>query len=585
MTNRTTPVTIVGAGPSGMVTSLVLSRHRIPHILVEKYPTMAHTPRAHITNQRTVEIFRDLGIDEEFLSISMPWEQMTNTVWHQSLAGREHGRWRSWGTSPERHGDYLAASPSPLANCGQHIMEPFLFKQVTASPYAEVLLSHELIELDQDEGGVLLTVRPRGTTDSFTIRSDYVVGADGGSGPTARLIGLTYSGEEGIAASATAHFRAELGRYAARRPGTLYWNAAPGSADFRGFGNLVCHQAWHDWALVFSYDRADEERELAPESVMARLRRVIGDDDVEVDIHNISKWTINHVVADSYRVGRVFCMGDAVHRHPPTNGLGLNTSVADAYNLGWKLALVFQGVASAGLLDTYDSERQPIGQQIVDRAFGSIGDMASIANALGFESGQAEADGLAALTKMDEPSPAGNKRRQALHEAIARTDHQFNSLGVEVGYRYRAGAIVADGSPEPQMTRDPELYYHPTTWPGAHLPHAWLDDGSRQVSTYDVCGRGRFTLLTGLGGNGWLEAARQVGEQTGLGIDVRLIGPGLELIDCYGTWDELRGTATSGAVLVRPDLFVGWRADAISADPVRALGSAVRQLLGFSDGD
>jgi 2,4-dichlorophenol 6-monooxygenase len=174
------PVTVVGAGPAGLITSLLLSAYGVRHTLIEKYPGMAHTPRAHIINQRTVEILRDLGLEDGFRAIAMPWELMGNTVWHTSLSGRELARRQSWGTSPERHADYVASSPCGMGNCGQHLLEPMLLDAAGRSPLADIRLGHEFLDLTQNESGVTALVRDRARGAEFSLRSEYLIGADGG---------------------------------------------------------------------------------------------------------------------------------------------------------------------------------------------------------------------------------------------------------------------------------------------------------------------------------------------------------------------------------------------------------------------
>jgi 2,4-dichlorophenol 6-monooxygenase len=568
------PVIVVGAGPAGLVTSLLLSKYSVQHALIEKYPAMAHTPRAHIINQRTVEIFRDLGLESSFRSIAMPWELMTNTVWHTSLSGLELARRQSWGTSPERHADYVAASPCEMANCGQHLLEPLLFAAAARSPFADVRLSHEFLELTPDDSGVTALVRDRSTGADLVLRSEYLVGADGGRSRVAAQAGLDFLGEEGLSASATIHFHADLSRYTAHRPGALYWNAVPGVGGFRGDGTLICHQPWHDWALAFSYDPraldATDER-----LALERLGRIIGDPDVKVELKNISTWTINRVVAREYAAGRVFCIGDAVHRHPPFNGLGLNTSVADAYNLAWKLALVLGGKAGPALLGTFTQERQPVGRQVVNRAIASMADLEVLRQALEFDAGQTAESGKQAIRRLFEPGPDGQARRDRVWDAVAQTDHQFNAHGVELGYRYRVGAVVTDGTAEPRPVRDPELYYQPTTWPGSRLPHAWLGHGHGQISTLDLPRDTRLALLTGIGGEAWREAAAATGAE----IDVHTIGSSGGLIDCYGDWRHLREVGESGCVLVRPDRHVAWRAFAAGPGQLAELPTVVARIL------
>jgi 2,4-dichlorophenol 6-monooxygenase len=276
-------------------------------------------------------------------------------------------------------------------------------------------------------------------------------------------------------------------------------------------------------------------------------------------------------------------MGDAVHRQPPFNGLGLNTSVADAYNLAWKLALVLDHQAGAALLASYSQERQPVGQQVVDRAIASIGDLEALRQALDFGAGQSARSGQQALDRLYAPGPEGDARRDRVWSAVARTDYQFNAHGVEVGYRYRAGAVVSDGSAEPRPERDPELYDQPTTWPGAHLPHAWLSDGRRRRSTLDLVNGTRFTLLTGIGGQPWREAAARAATATGAGIDVYPVGAPDGPIDCYGDWRRLREVGDSGCVLVRPDRHVAWRASAATRGHLAELPDVVAEITGRND--
>ncbi|MGB8389957.1 FAD-dependent monooxygenase, partial [Mycobacterium sp.] len=348
MNTITTSVLVAGAGPSGLTASLLLSRYGIPHILVEKYEAMAHTPRAHIINQRAVEILRDLGLQEQFLEVATPWDLMSNCCWTTALNGIELARLQAWGTSPERHADYVKASPCPMGNCGQHLLEPILLNAIKERGVTDVRLGCEVRELTQDAEGVTVSCVEGKSGEVFQVRAQYVLGADGARGVVARQIGLQYEGEEGLGHAATVHFRADLATFTAHRPSSLYWNASPGTDYWVGAGTLICHRPWYEWALVFMYDPATTNFE-DPDAALSRVRQIVGDPNVEIDILNFSTWTINHLVAQRYSAGRVFCMGDAVHRHPPANGLGLNTCMADAYNLVWKLKLVLDGTASPEL--------------------------------------------------------------------------------------------------------------------------------------------------------------------------------------------------------------------------------------------
>jgi 2,4-dichlorophenol 6-monooxygenase len=342
---------------------------------------------------------------------------------------------------------------------------------------------------------------------------------------------------------------------------------------------------WSEWVLLFMYDPDEGEPDLSETAVAERAHTVIGDPDVEVRIKAVSQWEINHQVAHRYRHGRVFLAGDAAHRHPPANGLGTNTSIQDSYNLAWKLAAVLSGQAGEELLDTYHAERQPVGRQVVDRAMHSVEDMLPISQALGFRPGQSAAEGWASLDELAADTEAGRARRQALAEAVELQNYQFNAHGVELGQRYDSGAVVDDGTAYPPYTRDPELYYQPTTHPGARLPHACLQHGTQAVSTLDVAGQGRFALLTGIGGRPWIDAAAKVAAEYGLELAAHAVGYQCEFEDVLGDWAAVREVDENGCLLVRPDQHIAWRSHTLTAHPVEELRRVMQQLLHHSASD
>jgi 2,4-dichlorophenol 6-monooxygenase len=159
-------------------------------------------------------------------------------------------------------------------------------------------------------------------------------------------------------------------------------------------------------------------------------------------------------------------------------------------------------------------------------------------------------------------------------------NYEFNAHGVEFNQRYTSAAVVPDGTEEPGYERDPELYYRPTTWPGARLPHSWVEHHGRKVSTIDLAGKGRFTLLTGIGGESWAQAAATVSGRTGVPIAAFVVGPGRDVLDLYDDWAAVSEVSESGCVLVRPDLHVAWRSHHLAADPTAALTGALAAILG-----
>jgi 2,4-dichlorophenol 6-monooxygenase len=292
---------------------------------------------------------------------------------------------------------------------------------------------------------------------------------------------------------------------------------------------------------------------------------------------------VNHQYATTISGGRVFCVGDAIHRHPPTNGLGSNTSIQDSYNLAWKLALVVAGTAAPSLLDSYDAERGPIARQIVERANQSIADTGKILTALDLSDTTDVALLEGQLAKRKDPGPKGEKIRAALREAIAYKAYEFDAHGVEHNQRYSSAAVVPDGTPTPEYRQDPELYAQATTWPGAKLPHTWVTREGRRVSTLDLAGHGEFALVTGIGGKAWLDAAAELGHHLGIAITPVSIGPGEEYEDPYGTWAELREIEDGGALLVRPDLYIAARrltAPSSSGQARDWLAAALEKVLG-----
>ncbi|WP_282572252.1 FAD-dependent oxidoreductase [Roseomonas acroporae] len=573
-----TDVLIVGSGPAGSAAALALSTYGIRNVLVTKYRWLADTPRAHITNQRTMEILRDLGVEDEVTAQATPQAWMGNTVFCTSLAGEELGRIRTWGTHPQRKADYDQASPSAMCDMPQNLMEPILFGNACARG-TRARLDTEYLSLVQDSEGVTATVRDRLDGREYQIRARYLIGADGGRSKVAEDIGLPMEGRMGVAGSMNIVFKADLSRYVAHRPSVLYWVLQPGSnIGGIGMGLVRMVRPWNEWLIVWGYDIHQPPPEVDARVATEVAHRLIGDDTIPIEVTSTSVWTVNHMFATRYAEGRVFCMGDAVHRHPPSNGLGSNTSIQDAYNLAWKLALVLKGQAAPSLLETYDAERAPVGRQIVTRANQSIEEFGPIFGALGLLDDRGFAQMRANMEARKADTPEAAEQREALRRAIAFKDYEFNAHGVEMNQRYRSAAVVGDGTPEPVFDRDRELYYHPTTWPGARLPHAWLGRDGHQISTLDLAGKGRFSLFTGPTGSAWAEAAARTTAETGVPIEVFVIGPGQAQEDLFGDWAQLREVGESGCVLVRPDMHVAWRAQ----DSARTAGltEAMLAVLG-----
>jgi 2,4-dichlorophenol 6-monooxygenase len=580
-----TDVLIVGSGPAGGSAALCLSALGIPNIMITKYRWTANTPRAHITNQRTMEIFRDLGIEGQVLADASPHEIIGDTVFCTSIAGEEIGRIRTWGTHPAREADYQLASPSLTCDIPQTYLEPILVKNATVRG-TEARFSTEYLSHEQDADGVDVKVRDRLTGSVYTIRTKYLIGADGARSMVAADIGLPMEGQMDIAGSMNITFKADISAYVSHRPSVLYWVIQPGSnVGGIGAGLVRMVRPWNEWLIVWGYDISKPAPVVDEESATQIVRSLLGMPELEVEITGTSLWGNNEMYATHLQSGRVFCAGDAIHRHPPSNGLGSNTSVQDSYNLAWKLAAVLHGQASASLLDTYSAERAPVARQIVLRANKSSREFVQLFDALGVTGAKTEAEMIERIEERKLNTPRGAATRAALVEAMELKNYEFNAHGVELGQFYESTAIAGDGSRRPASTRDPELYFQPSTVPGSRLPHAWVGDSTRKLSTLDLAPMTRFTLLTGISGEAWISASEKVAHDLGIPLEAVVIGPGREVTDIYFDWARLREVAEDGAILVRPDKHIGWRSMSLPEDPERALHAAMSSLLGAAVGD
>ncbi|MFJ6084585.1 FAD-dependent oxidoreductase [Streptomyces sp. NPDC092369] len=582
-TTYDTDVLVVGSGPAGGTAALLLASYGIRVTMINKYGWVANTPRAHITNQRTLEVLRDLGVEEEALAAGTPQHLMGDTVFCTSIAGEEIARIRTWGTGDDRLSEYTAASPSPMIDLPQTYMEPLLVSNAAARG-AKARFDTEFLRLEQDEDGVTAYLRDRVRGDEFTLRARYLIGADGGRSLVAEQIGLPIAGQEGKAGSMNIVFRADLSAHVAHRPSVLYWVMQPGAETGGiGMGLVRMVRPWDEWLLVWGYDIERPPPEVDEAEARRIVRDLVGDPALDVEITSTSLWTVNHSYATAYSAGRVFCAGDAVHRHPPSNGLGSNTSIQDSFNLAWKLAMVIRGEAGPGLLATYSAERAPIGKQIVDRANLSRDQFGPIFEALGIGGGS-DADGIErALEACRTQDAAGAKRRRELERAVELKNYEFNAHGVELNQRYSSSAVLDDGGPDEVWPDDRELYHRPTTRPGAKIPHSWLIDSSgHRVSTLDLIGKGAFSLVTGVSGGIWADAVRKAVAE--LGVPLRLVRIGAEgARDAYGDWYRLSEMEEDGALLVRPDGYIAWRRTSPPADAADAGAELTRALKSVLD--
>jgi len=582
MADITTDVLIIGTGPAGSACAALLSTYGVQNMVINRYRWLANTPRAHITNQRTMEVLRDLGreVENEAYMFAADQDLMGENVFCTSLTGEEIGRMKSWGTHPYSRAEHQLSSPTHMNDLPQTFMEPLLFK-TACSRGTQARMSTEYLRHEQDTDGVTTTCLDRLTGKEFTVRSRYLVGADGGNSKVASDAGLTFDGKMGVGGSMNILFKADLSHLVAHRPSVLYWVVQPG-ADVGGIGMGLVRMVrpWNEWLIVWGYDINQPPPNVDAAFATKVARDLVGDPNLAVEIEQVSTWTVNNMYATTTQNGRVFCMGDAIHRHPPSNGLGSNTSIQDAFNLAWKLSFVLKGAAGPKLLDSYQEERAPVAKQIVTRANKSIEEFGPIFKALGLLD---SIDPVKMQQNMDarcENSPEAEEQRARIRETIAAKVYEFDAHGVEMNHRYKSGAILTDGQPEPKFEKDPELHFQQTTWPGARLPHAWVfGPRGEKSSTLDLVGHGHMTVLTGIGGQGWVDAAKNLGKELKLDIRAIVIGPRQHWQDYSGDWALVREVRDGGAILVRPDQHVAWRRNELADDPEGELRRALKTVL------
>lgn len=583
MTTIETPILIVGGGGAGLTASMLLSQLGVESLLVSALPTTSILPKAHVLNQRCMEIFTDVGVADEIYRRSTPPEQMRRTAYYAGLAGPDpmYGRqlgslecWGSGGLDP----DWASASPCLQANLPQIRLEPILKARAETLAPGRVRFHHELVDLTQDTDGVTATVRDKDHDTVTTVRARYLLACDGGRtiGPK---LGVALEGPRDIFRVVSVYMSADLSRHASDPDVLIRWLWIP---ELGAMGTLVPMGPDHwgpdseEWVFHLNYENQDT-RALDDAQVLANMKVALGLPELDAKVHVVSRWSIEGILADRFRVGRVFLAGDAAHRHPPTGGLGLTSAVHDVQNLCWKIAAVLAGHAGDALLDSYEPERRSADGRNVERSLENGLNHMVVAQAIGFSrDNDADANRAALRSALED----GAHRRRVL-AAIATQSMEFREHAVEFGYAYASSAVVPDGTPQPAPI-DPIRVYVPGTRPGAPLPHAWLDDlDGRRVAIGKLVAPGRFLLIAGEAGHAWCEAAATLAKQHDLPLDAIRVGHlDGDYRDPRCAWLRRREIGARGAVLVRPDRFVGWRSQGAVADPAAALGDALVQILG-----
>ena len=582
---ETHPVLIVGGGGAGLTASMLLANLGVPALLVSALSTTSVLPKAHVLNMRAMEILEDAGVAEEVERRSAPAEAMAATAFYAGVAGgqgygRRIKRVECWGAGGADE-SWASASPWRQTNLPQLRLEPVLRARAEELSPGRVRFGHELVALEQEEDGVLAVIRECDGGREYRVRAPYAIGADGGR-TVPGLVGIGYEGLGVLGKAATIHATADFSALLSDDDVLLRWFFSPQS----GTGVVMVPmgpERWgtrsEEWVIHLNY-LADDPRAQSDEAVERDIRSALGIGDHPMDIHMITRWTLEGALASRFRAGRVLLVGDAAHRHPPTGGLGLTSAIHDVHNLCWKLAAVLAGHASDGLLDTYERERRPVDERNVQRSLENAVNHLQIGLALELDQAGDEHENWAKLERLWSGRPEDEAIRREVLRLMRASSMEFGELNVEYGYAYESEAVIPDGTPR-AANPDEVRIYRPSTRPGSPLPHAWIEDehGERRPIK-DLVGQGRFLLIAGEEGGPWCEAARDLADEHGLPLDALRVGHlDGDLFDPRCAWLSRREIGAEGAILVRPDRFVAWRSMGPSEDPSGELRGVFAQIL------
>jgi 2-polyprenyl-6-methoxyphenol hydroxylase-like FAD-dependent oxidoreductase len=534
MTRQTPTVFIAGGGPVGLSLAVLLGRAAIPTVLVERKPGVATHPKARGLNIRTMELFRQWGIEEHIRTRGLPAEAW-RFLYCESLTGKEIHRTINPGV-PEH------ISPTSPCLVSQDMVEAVLAQTAQTFESVTIHFATEVVAWTAQGNGVQVTIRDLASGRQAVLATAWLVAADGASSTIRRQAGIAMRGPATLAYFVSIYFRAPLETWTAHRPSVGFM--------IPGRGGIMAVNGTDRWVLLAGIGGPDIERPHPPSEAeaQAHIRHLAGLPELEPEILDMEIWRMSAQVAQHFRQGRVLLVGDAAHRFPPAGGFGMNSGIQDAHNLAWKLAFVARGHAATSLLDSYERERQPV----------------------------AEANTQWSLTNW--------RRMRAINRAMATADmdqlhHLFDEMrshlyvpGQDLGFQYACGAIIPDGT-EP-ILQQPTRYV-PNDRPGSRVPHLWLSDTHDGKSTLELFDQ-TFTLLTGPHGEGWQEVIaslpsryRAVLQHHGLSTS--------ELVASQGAGFSL---TQDGALLVRPDGHAAWRQERAPRDRSDALRHAMTSLLG-----
>ncbi|MFZ1863934.1 MAG: FAD-dependent monooxygenase [Polyangiales bacterium] len=589
-----TDVLIVGAGPSGMTSALCLARAGIQSIIVERAAGLATHPKAHELNARSIEILMGLGVSKEELEAEASPQADASRILFCNTVQEEFGRIdlladEGVASKYRRH----LRLERPYLNLSQTELEKTLLRHVERAEETSLLFGHEWEAFETQQGPAISRVRHLSEDAEIQISSRYVIAADGASSTVRGNLCVDMEGPNRIQDFISAYFEMDL-RNHVPTGAKLYWILHPEAS-----GTLIAHHPGRRWVYHVPIFPPHEQPEAYTPEVFQRRLQIALQTDQRIPITSIGFWRMTAQVAERFAVGRVFLVGDAAHRFPPTGGLGMNTGIADAHNLCWKLATVLHGHADEALLDTYEAERRPIAKLNCAESMHNFEKIFEVVEAFGLPR-----EGLTMMAKIKDSIPVSwlprtwkevlfrllgvpvlwalkrferrpDVRRRVLQSIADQLPH-FDRIGLDIGYAYECGALVRDGASRQHPT-DPVTEYVPSTRPGARFPHVWLDPPDKTRSTHDVLSNECFTLLHGARGRAWAQAATELSAMLRTTLAVRSIA---SLTTSSALQEELEALCevrSGGALLIRPDGHVAWRETMEVPQPKQSLLQALRE--------
>ena len=549
------PVLIVGAGPCGLLSSILLSRAGIRSLVVEKRARVGTLPRARGITARSVEILTQLGLGPEMdeISVGPPW--LGAFVYTETMAGRVIGKVPSRSLWPSAFSD---VTPADYKVSAQDRIDPMLYRKATESPLAEIVFDTEVLGYEAIGEEAVATTLRCGDGVERSVRSQFLIAADGARSSLRRMAGIGWQGRTDLAHFVNAHVRGDFSVLTAGREGSLIWTTAPGR-----HGVFQPLDGKDRWAVQIQYDpsiedAAEWDADRVRQAVIDRLG-VEGDAVPEFEVLRSYTYALSAMIAERFHEGRLILVGDAAHQIAPYGGFGMNTGLQTAHNAVWRIRSILQGHADLRLLDGFDAERIEVARR---------------AHAFGMQNAQYVAELMQAVKRAED--------EQTQAEILARSGQYGTWLGLDLGMHYETedGSFVPDDAASP-LVDDPVQDFVPHAKPGHRAPHFWAATGGERVSSIMLFD-GDFHLLAGPDGQAWLDAADTLRDETTLpSLTSWRVCPSGDL-EPETNFCELYGIEADGAVLVRPDGHVAFRSVRAQDEPQVALERALLHVLARS---